>query len=623
VNHLVTIVLLALGVVAVTALAKQLRTSSPVLLVAAGVLVALIPGVPSIRLDPEIVLFVLLPPLLYSASLNSSLIAIRANARSILLLAVGMVLLSTLVVGLTLYVLLPEVTVAAGIALGAVVGPPDAVAATAVARRAGLPRRLVTILEGESLFNDATALTTLRVAVGAVGVAGGVSAFGPIRDFLQASVGGAAIGLAAGFILGLLRTHYPHPILNTSLSLLAPFAIYLAGEEAHTSGVIAVVVAGLMLAHRSPADQEPAARLSETALWSTVQFLLEGSVFGLIGLQLPDIVSGVHEPIGVIFAVCGSVLGVTLAVRPLWIFGLSYIAGIVPWTDRGRPQWQSLAVISWAGMRGVVSLAAAETLPLDFPRRNLLLLVTVVVIVGTLGAQGLSLPWLIRKVGVSPPDPRQDALQVAHAQEQAGRAALQRLDELNEAEDPPEGIVTQLRRQVEFRTFTDWERLGAPGGDEAPTRIFARLRREMVAAERAVFIRLRDSGELDEEVLRRIQRRLDLEESLLMGLDESFAELEGHQDVLPPSAAPACVDLKKARAEVGTAEPMECVDCVAEHRRDWVHLRRCLTCDHVACCDSSPARHADGHFAETGHPVMGSAEPGENWRWCYRHSKLG
>jgi CPA1 family monovalent cation:H+ antiporter len=622
VRPVLLIVLLALGVIAVTALAKRLRTSAPVLLVAAGVVVALIPGVPSMQVEPDIVLFVLFPPLLYAAARNSSLIAIRSNGRPIALLAVGLVLASTMAVGFTLYALLPEVTIAAGIALGAVVGPPDAVAASAVARRAGLPRRMVTILEGESLFNDATALTTLKVAVAAVGV-GGVSYFDPIRDFLLAAVGGAAIGGVTGLILGWLRTHYSHPIVTTSLSFLAPFAIYLAGEEAHTSGVVAVVVAGLLLAHRSPAEQEPADRLSETALWATVQFLLEGAVFGLIGLQLPDIVKGVHEPAGTVFAVCGSVLAVALVVRPLWIYGSMYVARLSPWSNGPAPAWRDLSIISWAGMRGVVSLAAAESLPLDFPRRNLLLLVTVVIIVGTLGVQGLTLPWLIRRVGVTPPDPRADALQVAHAQEQAGRAALSRLDELQETEDPPERIVDRLRRQVEYRTFTDWERLGAPDNNEAPTRLYARLRREMVAAERTVFIRLRDSGELDEEVLRRIQRRLDLEESLLMGLDEDYAELEGHQDVLPPAATPQCNDLREAPSEVAIADPRECVDCVAEGRSDWVHLRRCLTCDHVSCCDSSPARHADAHFVETSHRVMGSAEPGENWRWCYKHQKLG
>lgn len=616
------IILLMLGVIVVTAIAKRLRTSAPVLLVAAGVLVALIPGVPSMQVDPDIVLFVLFPPLLYAAARNSSLIAIKANRRPIALLAVGLVLASAMAVGFTLYALLPEVTLAAGLALGAVVGPPDAVAATAVARRAGLPRRTVTILEGESLFNDATALTTLKIAVAGVGV-GGVSYFAPIRDFLLAAVGGAAIGAVAGLMLGWLRTHYAHPIITTSLSFVAPFAIYLAGEKAHTSGVVAVVVLGLLLAHRSPAEQEPADRLSETALWATVQFLLEGAVFALIGLQLPDIVNGVHESIGTIIAVCGSVLAVALLVRPLWIYGSVYVARLSPWSSRATPAWRDLTIISWAGMRGVVSLAAAESLPLDFPRRNLLLLVTVVIIVGTLGLQGLTLPLLIRRMGVTPPDPRADALQVAHAQEQAGRAALARLDELQEAEDPPERIVQRLRRQVEYRTFTDWERLGAPDNSEAPTRLYARLRREMVAAERTVFIRLRDSSELDEEVLRRIQRRLDLEESLLMGLDEDYAQLEGHQDVLPPAATPQCGDLRDARTEVGVADPRECEDCVAEGRSDWVHLRRCLTCEHVACCDSSPARHADAHFVQTSHRVMGSAEAGENWRWCYKHQKLG
>lgn len=620
-DPLLFIILLTFGVLAVSAGAKRTAVPAPIVLLLAGVVVAVIPGVPEIEVDPELVLFVLLPPLLYAAARGSSLIAIKANSRPIAMLAVSLVLVTAFAVGVTASAMLPGVTLAAGVALGAVVAPPDAVAATAVARRTGMPRRMVTILEGESLFNDATSLVTLSVATGVV-AAGSVTAGHAVGEFMLASLGGAGIGAVVGAALGWIRRLGLHSVFTTSLSLITPLGVYLVAEEVHASGVIAVVVTGLLLAHRSPMDVDPATRLTEQSIWATVQFLLEGAVFALIGLQLPHIVGDVHESAGTIIATCLAVFAVVLLVRPVWIFGLTYLARVAPWRDgAARGSLAGLAVISWAGMRGVVSLAAAQSLPEDFPRRDLLLLVTVVVIVGTLVLQGLSLPLVIRRLGVQPPDPRNDALQVAHAQEQAGRAAEARLAEL--ADDAPEPVVRRMRMQIEYRMYSAWERLGDREAGEAPTQAFARLRRQIIEAERTVFVRLRDSGELDEEVLRRVQRHLDLEESLLESLDEGTEEMSGHQEVLPPSRVPSCPDLDAATRSVPVADPHECPDCLAEGHSDWVHLRMCLECGHIGCCDSSPARHASGHYAETTHPVMGSAEPGESWRWCFKHSKLG
>lgn len=617
-DPLLFIIVLTVGVLAVSLAAKRTRVPAPIVLLLAGVVVAVIPGVPEIDVDPELVLFVLLPPLLYAAARGSSLIAIKANRRPIAMLAVSLVLVTAFAVGITASALLPGVTLAAGVALGAVVAPPDAVAATAVARRTGMPRRIVTILEGESLFNDATSLVTLSVATGVV-AAGSVSAGHAVGEFMLASLGGVGIGAVVGAALGWIRRRGLHAVFVTSLSLVTPLGVYLVAEEVHASGVIAVVVTGLLLAHRSPMDIDPASRLTEQSIWATVQFLLEGAVFALIGLQLPHIVGDVHESAGTIIATCLAVFGVVLLVRPAWIFGLTYLARIAPWRDgTTRRAPAGLAVISWAGMRGVVSLAAAQSLPTDFPRRDLLLLVTTVVIVGTLVLQGLSLPWVIRRLGVEPPDPRNDALQVANAQERAGRAATARLEEV--AADAPESVVRRLQMQIEYRTFSAWERLGE---SEAPTQVFARLRRQVIEAERKVFVELRDSGQLDDVVLRRVQRHLDLEESLLESLNEGTDDMSGHQEVLPPARAPSCPDLDAAPHTVPVADPHECPDCLAEGRSDWVHLRMCLECGHIGCCDSSPAKHASGHHSQTTHPVMGSAEPGESWRWCFKHSKLG
>lgn len=312
-----------------------------------------------------------------------------------------------------------------------------------------------------------------------------------------------------------------------------------------------------------------------------------------------------------------------LLIRPVWIFLLTRVVRLLPWTGSGPIPTGALVVLSWAGMRGVVSLAAAQSLPEDFPRRDLVLFVTAVVIVGTLGAQGMSLPWVIRRAGITPPDPRQDALVVARAQEAAGDAALQRLDDIQQENGVPAHVYERIRQQIEYRTFAAWELLGDTARGEAPTRVFARIRTDLIAAERWVFIGLRDSGELDDEVLRRVQRRLDLEESLLDVLDTAGDGNRGHQEVLPERSNPRCDDVRTASTVVPVADPAECPDCIAEHRDDWVHLRICLQCGHIGCCDSSPARHADRHYHETAHRVMGSAEPGESWRWCYKHKVLG
>lgn len=478
VHTLVLVIGLALGVVLASAVARTVRVPAPLLLVVVGIGVALIPGINDVHVAPDVVLFVLLPPLLYAAALDSSLIAIRANRQSIGMLAVGLVLVTAFAVGLVADPILPGVAFAAGVALGAIVGPPDAVAASAIARRTGLPRRIVTILEGESLFNDATSLVLLRV--GAV-AAGSVSPFAAVGDFAVASLGGAAIGASAGFALSWLRRRGVPVLINTALSIITPFALYLAGEEAHTSGVIAVVVAGLILSHHAPADSDPATRLTEGSIWSTIQFLLEGAVFGLVGLQLPHIASTLTTPASTVALACVAVLGVVLVIRPSWIFLLAYVVRIAPWTEKRLGSKAALLVLSWAGMRGVVSLAAAESLPLDFPRRDLMLFVTAVVIIGTLGLQGMTLPWLIRRAGISPPDPRQDALQVARAQEEAGGAALARLDQISDVVDIAEPVLDRIRQQIEYRAFSAWEVLGDSSRGEAPTQVFARVRTELRA----------------------------------------------------------------------------------------------------------------------------------------------
>jgi monovalent cation/hydrogen antiporter len=451
---------------------------------------------------------------------------------------------------------------------------------------------------------------------------GTVTVMSVVSDFAIAVVGGAAVGIAGAVALGWVRRRGIDTLSGVALSVAAPFAAYLGAEQIRGSGVIAVVVMGLILGHRSSVEQGPEARITDEAIWKSTQFVLEGAVFALIGLQLPAIIENVEEPPGIVLAVCGVTLATVILARPVWIVASVLLARVVPWLGMGRPAWSDVAVVSWAGMRGVVSLAAAQSLPLDFPRRDLALLVAIVVILGTLGLQGLTLPAVIRLVGVRPPDPRLDALAIANAQEEAIDAAVRRLDQLAAEQDLLPEMVVKLRTDAERRGLLAWERLGRADGGEPPSRMYLRLRNEMLSAERAVFVRLRDSGDLDDDVLRRVQAELDLEQALLVRRAEVDRPSEETELPTRELSQPRCRHLRDAPATV-SVRSTECEGCVAEGRNDWVHLRACLGCGHTGCCDSSPRRHARRHFELTQHPVMRSAEPRETWRWCYVDRELG
>jgi monovalent cation/hydrogen antiporter len=615
------VVALVVGVVVVSAAARRWRLPAPILLVFAGVAASFVPGVPEVHLEPELVLVVVLPPLLYATAIRSSLIDIKRNARTIGSLAVGLVLVTAVAVGFGLNAVMP-IPLAVAMALGAVVAPPDAVATSAVARRSGLDRRTLTVLEGESLFNDATALVALQVALAAV--AGEFGALPAVGRFVVVGVGGLAIGAAVGVVLSWVRRQVHDTLTDSAVSLVAPFAAFIPAELLDMSGVVAVVVTGLILAHRSPVDQDPQARLVDGAVWSTVQFVLEGTVFALIGLELRSIVTETSWDASDLALSSLVVLGVVVLVRPAWIFGTTYLARVAPWRTSGTPPLSQLAVVSWAGMRGVVSLAAALSLPLAIERRGLLLMLTVVVIVGTLVVQGLTLPWVIRRLGIEPPDPRLDTLQRARAQELAGDAALARLHQLEPIERPPREVVEALERKVELGRYMVWERL-ADDQATTPTRAYRRLRSEMIRAEREVLVQLRDDGELDDHLLRAVQQQLDLEDALLLQAFDEPDDRRGQLDDLIPAAPSTCDHLAAAAARRPTSlspDGAGCEECV-RLGWEWVHLRQCVACGHIGCCDSSRGRHAAAHYQTIGHPVMRSAEPGEAWRWCYIDRVLG
>ena len=506
-------------VVAVSAAARRFGLLAPILLVLAGVALSVVPGVPHVHLDPDVVLIGILPPLLYVAALEMSVPAFRYNLRPIMLLAIGLVVFTALAVGFVTHAVLPGVPLAICLALGAVVAPPDAVSATAVARRIGLPRRVVTILEGESLINDATALVLLRVSVAAA-VGSAVGAGHIALDAVVAAGGGVAIGVAGALLFGYLHRSTTDPLLDNALSLLAPFVVVLAAELVHASGVVAVVVTGLALGHRLPTLMSAASRLQMDAFWGMVRFLLEGTVFLLVGLQLRDVVAALDSRWPTVVGVTAAVVGTVIVARFVWVYPSAYLARLVPRVRRREPVLPVAypTVIGWAGMRGVVTLAAALALPLrlaggrQYPR-DLFIWLAFAVIVGTLVLQGLTLPAVARWLGVHPDDPKDDALAEAAVQHAASRAARDRLTEL--ADGQPAQVIEHLRRLTEKRSNVAWERLGVGNGRETPSRAYARLRREMLNAEREVFRLARDEGRISEEVLRRAQRDMDLEESMI------------------------------------------------------------------------------------------------------------
>ncbi|MFB7499536.1 Na+/H+ antiporter [Streptomyces sp. NPDC056161] len=519
------LLLLVAGSAAVAGAARRTAVPAPLLLVAVGLAVSYVPGVPGYTLDPEVVLPLLLPPLLYTSASDSSYLDLRAQLRPVALLSVGYVLFATFVVGWAVYLIVPGIPLTAALVLGAVVAPPDAVAATAVARRVGLPARITTILQGESLLNDATAITAYRVALAAA-VGEGATWLGGIGEFLLAAVGGVGIGLVLMAPLHWLRTHLKEPLLQNTLSLLIPFVAYSVAEQVHASGVLAVVVVALYLGHRAW-EVDFATRLQEDAVWRMVAFVLESAVFALIGLQLPVVLRGLGEHEGVAAAAYAAVLFVVVvATRFVWVYPAAFLPRLLSARVREReqnPTWRGAMVTAWAGMRGVVSLAIAFSIPLTvhgghpFPQRNLILFLTFTTVIGTLVVQGLSLPPLIRLLDFPGRDPQTETLAEANAQAQASRAAEVRLGELlsDERNALPPPLADRLRAVLERRRNAVWERLGAvnPVTGESVDDTYRRLSREMISAERDVFVRLRDGRYIDDEMLRTLLRRLDLEEA--------------------------------------------------------------------------------------------------------------
>jgi Na+/H+ antiporter len=611
------LVVLAVAVLAGTALADRVDFPAPLGLILVGVGASYLPFVPTIHLTADVVLFGLLPPLLYAAAIQTSLVDFNANRRSILLLSVGLVVFTTAGVAVLVHALLPGIDWWASIAIGAVVAPPDAVAATSIGRRIGLPRRIVTILEGESLFNDATALVALRTAIAAL--TGSVEMWRIGTDFLVASIGGGLIGFAVFYVVARLRRHVTDPILDTAISFVVPYATYIASEKAHSSGVVSVVVAGLLLGHKAPIIQTAQSRIAERMNWRTIAYFLENTVFMLIGLQASWIIDDVGRSRvsgGRITALCGLTLVAVIVLRMVWVFVARYLLiRPGPDPDLGKaPPATFTFLLGWAGMRGVVTLAAAFVIPADTPAREVLLLIAFTVVAGTLFLQGLSLPWLARRLDVPGPDPLEDSLARATVLQQASKAGFKKLHELEY--DDPHDVFDLLKQRIEQRNFAAWEQLGTVADQESPSELYSRVRLAMIQAERSRVLEIRRSGTVPSEVVRDVLSMLDVEESMLDISVQSRDELRTAAAVRRRTGE-TCDHLRSTPAIETVPEP-QCGDCLREGTY-WVALRQCLTCGNVGCCDSSPRRHATGHFRDTQHPVMESAEPGEDWRWCYVH----
>lgn len=505
------LVALVASVLAVTAFAGRLRWSAPLALVVAGIIGSYLPGVPTIELPHEVVLLGLLPPLLYAAALQTSLTDLNALRRPILLMSVGLVLFTTAGVAVVVHALIDGLPWAAAFAIGAVVAPPDAVAATAIGRAIGLPRRLVTLLEGESLLNDATALVALRTSIAAL--AGGVSLAQVGTDFVIAAGGGVAVGLLVFLLVATIRKHLSDAVLDTAVSLVTPFAAYIGAEQIHASGVIAVVVAGMLLGHKAPILQSAQARVAEKTNWKTIAFVLENTVFLLIGLQARWIIDEAFaDPLGAqrIGLVCGATLVAVIALRFAWVFPVRMLV-IRPVDRDGAPiPYRYTTMLSWAGMRGVVTLAAAFLIPENVPHREVLMLIAFTVVAGTLLIHGTTLPLLARVLRVEGPDREADRTARRLLLNEAADASRVVLDAIPDHQD----VCNDIRRRLEQRAMI----LQAPFGPddvESTSRTAAEIRLRMIDAERMRVLEVRKDGTVPSHVVREVLGILDVEESML------------------------------------------------------------------------------------------------------------
>ena len=509
---------------ALLAAAPRLRVPYPILLVLGGLALGFAPGVPEIQIPPQVVLFGILPPLLYSAAFFTSLRDLRANKRPIGLLSTGLVLCTTAGVAWIAHSAVKGLPWSSAFVLGAVVSPTDPLAATSIAQRFGIPRRIVAIVEGEGLVNDGSALVLYKFAVLAV-VSGTISMTSVTLSFIWTVVGGVGIGLALGWVIRQVRLRLHNPPLEITIALLTGYFTFIPAYLLGASGVLAVVTAGVYVGWYTPQLTTVETRLQGDAVWEILTFLLNGLLFVTVGLSLPAVLDGLGGHITTTLAWQAlAVVVAVIVIRFLWVFPATYVPRALSKRIRAAdpyPPWQYPALISWTGMRGAVSLAAALAIPLhtdagaDFPGRDLIIYLTFAVILATLVGQGLTMPLVIRALGLE--DDGVAEREAVKARIHAADAALSRIDELSDEEWVREETAERLRRLYRFRRNRFAERYTGDGDGaiEEQSAAYQQLLRELIEAERQAVVELRGAGAIGDDAMREVHRELDLEEARL------------------------------------------------------------------------------------------------------------
>jgi CPA1 family monovalent cation:H+ antiporter len=512
---------LLVATVGLAVIARVADLPYPITLVMGGAVVGFVPGVPEIELEPDLVLLIFLPPLLYGAAFFTSLRDLRQNARPIALLAIGVVLATMLAVAVVAHEVI-GLGWAESFVLGAIVSPTDAVAPAEILRRIGAPRRLLTVVEGESLTNDWTALVLYRFAVAAV-VTGSFSLAEAGLKFVWSGIGGLLIGLAAGFLIRQVRRMIDDPPIEMSISLLSGYAAYLPAEELGVSGVVAAVTVGIYMGWYTPELTTPVMRLQGQAVWEVVTFILNAVLFLLVGFQLPTVIDSISgHTTGELIAWGALVSGVVIGVRLIWQFTMVYVVRALDRREVQRTRrvgWRLRMIGGWAGVRGSVSLAAALALPLQvdggapFPERDLIIFLTYSVLLATLVGQGLTLAPLIRWLDVRD-DGSEEREEIA-ARIRVAEAAIARIEELGDAEWTRDETLERVRGLYDYRRRRFGAREDGDDGYEERSGAYIRLMYELIDAQREELIAMRNGGDISDEVRRRVERELDLEESRL------------------------------------------------------------------------------------------------------------
>ena len=522
-EHLELVVFgLLVGAAGLAVVANAVNVPYPIILVLGGAVIGFLPGVPELQLDPDLVLLIFLPPLLYGAAFFTSLRDLRQNARPIALLSIGVVTATMAAVAVVAHEVI-GLGWGESFVLGAIVSPTDAVAPAEILRRIGAPHRMLAIIEGENLTNDWTALVLYRVAIAAV-VTGTFSIWEAGLRFVWSGLGGLLVGLVAGVVIREVRRRVDDPPTEFTISLLSGYAAYLPAEELGVSGVIAAVTVGIYIGWHTPELTTPITRLQGTAIWEVLAFLLNALLFLLVGLQLPSVLDSIDgHTTGQLIAWGLLISVVVIAVRLIWNFTVVYLIRAIDRREVQRARragWRQRFIGGWVGMRGSVSIAAALALPREtdsgaaFPERNLIIFLTFAVLFATLVGQGLTLGPLIRWLGVED-DETEEREEVA-ARVRLAEAAIARVEELSGADWVRGDTLDRVRALYDYRR----RRFGAIGdGDgteyEERTGAYIRLMYELFDAQREELIGLRNRGEISDEVRRRVERDLDLEESRL------------------------------------------------------------------------------------------------------------